>query len=51
MKKEIFTSMLNWVETEMQNKSHTEEEQLFIDTILEFAVDGITKINGDTIEK
>ena len=51
MKKEIFTSMLNWVETEMRNKPHTEEEQLFIDAILEFAVDGITKINGDTIEK
>ena len=51
MKKEIFTSMLNWVETEMKNESHTEEEQLFIDAILEFAVDGITKTNGGTVAK
>ena len=51
MKKEIFTSMLDWVESEMSGKPHTEEEQLFIDTVLEFAVDGITKINGGNIEK
>ena len=51
MKKEIFTSMLNWVETEMKNESHTEEEQLFIDAVLEFASDGISKTNGDSIEK
>ena len=38
MKKEIFTSMLDWVESEMLGKPHTKEEQLFIDAILEFAV-------------
>ena len=46
MKKEIFTSMIHWVESEMRNKSHTKEELLFIDAVLEFAVDGIEKING-----
>ena len=51
MTREIFTSMLQWVESEMQNKPHTEEEQLFIDAILEFAVDGITKTNGGTVAK
>ena len=51
MKKEIFTSMLDWVESEMLGKSHTKEEQLFIDAILEFAVDGITKTEDGTIEK
>ena len=51
MKKEIFTSMLDWVESEMLGKQNTEEEQLFIDTVLELAVDGITKINGGNIEK
>ena len=39
MKKEIFTSMLDWVESEMLGKPHTKEEQLFIDAILEFAVE------------
>ena len=51
MKREIFTSMLQWVKTEMKNESHTEEEQLFIDAVLEFAVDGISKINSDTNER
>jgi hypothetical protein len=51
LRKEIFTSMLQWVESEMQNKPHTEEEMLFIDAILEFATDGITKINGDVNER
>ena len=51
MKKEIFTAMLNWVESEIRNKPHTEEEMLFIDAVLEFASDGISKTNGDSIEK
>ena len=52
LRKEIFTSMLQWVETEMRRKiKHTEEEMLFIDAILEFAVDGITKINSGANER
>jgi hypothetical protein len=51
LRKEIFTSMLQWVEYEMKHKPHTEEEMLFIDAVLEFAVDGISKTNGDSIEK
>ena len=51
MKREIFTSMLQWVETEMKSGEHTEEEMLFIDAIIEFAVDGITRIKSDTNER
>ena len=51
LRKEIFTSMLQWVESEMKHKPHTEEEMLFIDAVLEFAVDGISKINSDTNER
>ena len=51
MRTEIFTSMLQWAETEMKHKPHTEEEMLFIDAVLEFASDGISKTNGDSIEK
>ena len=51
MKREIFTSMLQWVQKEVQNGEHTEEEMLFIDAVIEFAVDGITRIKGDINER
>ena len=40
MKKEIFTSIIDWVKREMKVRVHTAEEQLFIDSALEFALDG-----------
>ena len=44
MKKEIFTSIIDWVKREMNDHVHTVEEQLFIDSALEFALDGLEKV-------
>ena len=46
MKKEIFTSMIDWAKREMNDRIHTAEEQLFIDSVLEFALDGVDKVKS-----